>query len=105
MIAFVNNEKFCKSNTQVVSGFQVTRLFLHGNEIARKGYGATENDTGTTFTLASWPSVTTRERLRGLGILVSQQKGIQYLTKCEGGIAQSIEIEDDKWYDLDGNAV
>ncbi len=74
---------------------------LHGNRIA----WFTPQDTGTglndvAFTLAGWPSVTTRERINGiLSVLghprvgISQRKGRQYVV-CNAQPVQEIEPND-----------
>lgn len=59
------------------------------------------------FTLAGWPTPTTRERLRGLGIDIRQKKGKQYLIThySNGKENWNNEIDPNKWYDTEGNEV
>ena len=78
-----------------------THVWLHGNLIAwRKSSGT------ICFSLAGWPTVTTRERLNGLLIIlgygaefgVYQPKGRQWL--CRVGM-DDIEIGDDEVFTTD----
>lgn len=58
--AFRKNKEFCKSNTMVTTENNETRMYLHGNCIARKF-----RDSGLVeVTTAGWPTPTTKERLK-----------------------------------------
>jgi hypothetical protein len=78
-----------------------THVWLHGNLIAWRKPGGT-----ICFTLAGWPTVTTRERLNGLLVIlgygaefgVYQRKGRQWL--CRVGM-DDIEIGDDEVFTTD----
>ena len=78
---FLNEENFRKDNTQVWSGYEcsltrITRLSLHGNDIATKVYDTIKIDN------CGWFSNTTKERLNGLlyslGRLGIQQKNFKW---------------------------
>ena len=57
-------------------GFQVPNVFLHGNHIATIENGVCRVNE---YTLARWPTPTTKSRLRALGANVSTRKGVTYL--------------------------
>lgn len=72
--AFEANENFSKSNTQVTTENNETKLFLFGNLIAKK------DNTGTYITSAGWHSNTTKERLNGInGVSIQQKNFVWYL--------------------------
>ena len=77
--AFLNDQNFSSSNTQVKVKDNVTVLLLHGNEIAFK------HDNGKLqITNAGWFSNTTKERLNSLpNVHIQQKKGIWYLNNTE----------------------
>lgn len=79
--AFINGEKFSKSNMQVVipSEYQkYTILRLHGNNIARRLWQTIE------ISNAGWFSTTTKERLNGIPwVSIQQKKGTWYLNGVE----------------------
>ena len=74
LYAVCNRKNMSKSNTQVLvredGGIWVS---LHGNLIAHRGAGGLWR-----FTLAGWNTLTTRSRLRALGIDIRQKGGIPY---------------------------
>jgi len=76
MSAFLRGEKASAQRTHT-DGYSV---WLHGNLIAERG------KSKTWFTLAGWPTVTTRDRVNGLLELsgsvyrVFQKNGTQFLT-------------------------
>lgn len=55
--AFEENKNFKRANTQVISNAQGTKLYLHGNLIARESDGIRE------ITTSGWHTVTTLSRL------------------------------------------
>ena len=75
-------------------------VWLHGNLIAERG------TTKTWFTLAGWPTVTTRDRVNGLLQLsgsdyrVFQKNGTQFLTNGK----DVREIGDSEWIGLNDEA-
>ena len=75
-------------------------VWLHGNLIAERG------TTKTWFTLAGWPTVTTRDRVNGLLELsgsdyrVFQKNGTQFLTNGK----DVREIGDSEWIGLNDEA-
>ena len=64
--AFIASQPFASGNTMVTvepdNNAVLTKMFLHGNLIARKRSDSENVQT----TLAGWPTPTTRERLNGL---------------------------------------
>ncbi len=83
LYACPKGKNWCSGNTRVVSFTSnderpVSRVFLYGHEL-----GEWFRDTGTfevkISTLKTWPTVTTRSRLRALGVDVRQQDGHQIL--------------------------
>jgi len=69
------------SNTSVsmhvdARGFLIPNIFLHGNHIA-----SVENDVVRVneYTLKHWPTLTTKSRLRALGVNVTTKAGVTYL--------------------------
>jgi hypothetical protein len=89
MSAFLRGEKASAQRTHT-DGYSV---WLHGNLIAERG----KSKTG--FTLAGWPTVTTRDRINGLLELsgsdcrVFQKNGTQFLTNGE----TVRELGEDEW--------
>lgn len=78
--AIMYGENFRKDNTEVdvvpEGSSEKFNIYLHGNHIAtayRVGR-MLEVDTNRE-TLASWPTVTTKSRLRALGVDLTQSKG------------------------------
>ena len=74
--AIDQGRNFSLSNTQVTIAFNKAHVFLHGNHIA-----TVENDNVMVNldTLRVYPTVTTKSRLRALGVNVYTKKGITYL--------------------------
>jgi hypothetical protein len=89
MSAFLRGEKASAQRTHT-DGYSV---WLHGNLIAERG------KSKTWFTLAGWPTVTTRDRINGLLELsgsdcrVFQKNGTQFLTNGE----TVRELGEDEW--------
>ena len=86
--AFNRFQNFKQANTRVQSDERGARLYLHENLIAE------HLDKGQIFfTLADWPTLTTRERLNAIqGLRITQKAGKQY--------ANGVEIDPKKWYML-----
>ena len=74
MVKAVNNgDNWSLNNTQVISdGEGLTWVYLHGNLIALSVDGIIEPILDT---LSNWPTVTTKSRLRALGVNLTQTKG------------------------------
>ena len=74
MVKAVNSgENWSLANTQVISdGEGLTWVYLHGNLIALSVDGIIEPMLDT---LSNWPTVTTKSRLRALGVNLTQTKG------------------------------
>ena len=75
-------------------------VFLHGNKIAWRGRDPVSGQRGYCFTLAGWPTPTTRERLNGiLNIMGASKAGFfqkdhkQFFTNLLG---ETVEISDDE---------
>ena len=89
MSAFLKGEKASAQRTNT-DGYSV---WLHGNLIAERG------KSKLWFTLADWPTVTTRDRINGLLELsgsdyrVFQKNGTQFLTNGE----TVRELGDSEW--------
>ena len=89
MSAFLKGEKASAQRTNT-DGYSV---WLHGNLIAERG------KSKLWFTLADWPTVTTRDRINGLLELrgsdsrVFQKNGIQFLANGK----DVREIDEDEW--------
>ena len=79
--AFMNAEKFKRSNTEVEVRPNVTILKLFSNEIA---YRYNDPDRTLSVTNAGWKTATTKERLNGIeGVHIRQIKGKWYLNGKE----------------------
>ena len=89
MSAFLRGESASAQRTNT-DGYSV---WLHGNLIAERG------KSKLWFTLADWPTVTTRDRINGLLELsgsdyrVFQKNGTQFLTNGE----TVRELGEDEW--------
>ena len=89
MSAFLKGEKASAQRTNTDG----RSVWLHGNLIAERG------TTKTWFSLAGWPTVTTRDRVNGLLQLsgsdyrVFQKNGTQFLTNGE----TVRELGDSEW--------
>ena len=96
MSAFLKGEKASAQRTHTDG----RSVWLHGNLIAERG------TTKTWFTLAGWPTVTTRDRVNGLLQLsgsdyrVFQKNGTQFLTNGK----DVREIGDSEWIGLNDEA-
>tara|TARA_R110000824_G_scaffold9917_3_gene44050 strand:- start:18 stop:323 length:306 start_codon:yes stop_codon:yes gene_type:complete len=90
MSAFLKGEKASAQRTNTDG----KSVWLHGNKIAHRG------DHFTWFTLAGWPTVTTRDRVNGLLKLsgsdyrVCQRNLRQYLLKDGEAVR---ELGDSEW--------
>ena len=93
MSAFLQGQKASAARTNT-DGHNV---WLHGNKIAQRSEG-----DFVDFSLAGWPTVTTRDRVNGLlelsgsGYRVFQKNGTQFLTNG----TDVREIGDSEWIGL-----
>ena len=76
--------QWAKDNTDVmyIPQLDQTYIYLHGHQIAlydHKEARAIPN----LDTLAEWPTVTTKSRLRALGVDVYTRKGVTYVNGVE----------------------
>ena len=85
--AFENNRNFKSGNTQVIyePDRGVARMFLWGNEIARKF-----NNGSLYISLCGYNTVTTRERLNGLC-------GVSLTTRNGQAILNGVNIDHNAW--------
>lgn len=70
--AIQRNANWRSDNTKVMVYPGVARVFLHGNHIADV-CTETYRPTPNLDTLRSWPTPTTKSRLRALGVNVTQK--------------------------------
>ena len=72
-------QPWCGGNTTVsprqrINGDTVCSVFLHGHHIADVEFTATGKHIDVNFeTLRKWPTVTTKSRLRALGVDICQK--------------------------------
>ena len=91
---FKNNLKFKLSNTEVKVVDGQPEMYLFGNKIAWKANGITH------WTLAGYPSSTTKERLNALlNGKIFQYRGNQYYSNWN---VPTVRIQDNKVYTEDG---
>lgn len=64
--------------TSIQSRIETSRVYLHGNHIATAIH-ATGEIVVNEDTLSAYPTVTTKSRLRALGVNVYTRKGVTYL--------------------------
>lgn len=85
--AVLNKKDFSKDNTGVffISASESgnphgarSEIFLHNNHIADFWHDTSELDVDTR-TLARWPTVTTKSRLRALGANITTKQGRTFL--------------------------
>jgi len=74
--ALKNGLNWSKDNTQVkqVAMSPRAEVFLHGHKIADCFYGCALVEPSLS-TLRAWPTMTTKSRLRALGVNVTTRKG------------------------------
>lgn len=85
--AFLNDQKFSKSNTTVSRADGVTSLILFGNRIAYK------KDGKLFVTMCGYNTVTTRERLNGIPRLsVRSEKFTPYINGVKVSSYKTYEI-------------
>ena len=75
-------ENWSKDNTQVVQNNDSCRVYLYGHHICTVD-NSTRQVLVNKATLASYPTVTTKSRLRALGCNVYTKEGITYLDDKE----------------------
>lgn len=89
--AFLNDQKFCKSNTMVTRQDGVTSLLLWGNRIAYK------QDGKLFVSMCGYNTVTTRERLNGIPCLsVCSRNFTPYINGVEVSSYGTYEIKGDE---------
>ena len=76
-------------NTEVVMYGDTCVVYLHGNAIWQQNEWQRKHNKAE-FTLAGWNTVTTRSRLRALGVNVTTKN---YMPMYEGN-----QIRENKWY-------
>lgn len=65
-------------NEQMHSRIEYAKVYLHGHHIASYSYSHSRVDYNPV-TLASWPTNTTKSRLRALGVNVYTKRGKTYV--------------------------
>ena len=70
--AVINRNNWKKDNTEVVNEGGVISVYLHGNKI----FALTS--IGAMYSFAGWDTVTTRSRLRALGLPIVSKDGSRY---------------------------
>lgn len=87
---------FTQTNTAVVEdkASNSRRLNLHGNTIA-----VVQKGKPVRFTLAGWPTPTTRERLNAVGVSIAQRNGEQFYINPI--TQEKTEICAHTWYSVD----
>ena len=98
---FLNHDNFRMGNTDVWSGYEcsltrITRLSLHGNDIATKVYDTIKIDN------QGWFSNTTKERLNGLlhslGRIGIQQKNYKWYLDGKEWNGEEVELlKNNEW--------
>ena len=78
--AIEQGRNFTLANTHVRVDANTTHVFLHGNHIASIING---NVMVNIATLRTYPTPTTKSRLRALGVNVYTKKGVTYLNGKE----------------------
>ena len=78
LAALHNGRAYQSKNTTVTAPDRTGRaqVHLHGNHIADWRNGQAVPNLGT---LARWPTVTTKSRLRALGVPIEQRRGCIYI--------------------------
>jgi len=85
--AFHANKPYKNNNTEVVVSGAVTEMFLFGNLIAWK------DAFEMCVTFAGWPTRTTMDRLKTLGVSCYTSKGCHYINGMEVGVREVIKIK------------
>ena len=85
--AFMNDTYFSMSNTQVMVNDKETALYLHGHKIAYKD----RTNQEIYFSLCGYPTLTTKERLKGIFVNVNIKQDEPYFNN-------SIKLDDNKVY-------
>ena len=82
--ALINKTTWSKDNTEVTyyTSHNLSHIRLHGHHIAMYDHAKLELIPNLS-TLDTWPTVTTKSRLRALGVNVYTRKGITYVNDVE----------------------
>jgi hypothetical protein len=82
--AIYNKALWSKDNTEVlyVAHLNQSYIYLHGHPIALYDYKEARVIPDLD-TLEEWPTVTTKSRLRALGVNVATRKGVTYVDNKE----------------------
>ena len=84
LAAIEHHVPWSMSNTQVTIDANVAHVFLHGNHIASVLNGNLDGPVMVNIdTLRRYPTVTTKSRLRALGVNVYTKKGITFVNDKE----------------------
>ena len=79
--AVENKNNWVKDNTSVhyIPDCDYSDIYLHGHMIATKYHYGKESIEVNVSVLQDWPTVTTKSRLRALGVNVTTKAGVTYL--------------------------
>lgn len=100
-LAISRKHNWSNANTMVaITDDDNAMVYLHGHHIA------TVNPQGDVCvridTLYDWPTMTTKSRLRALGVPVTTKKGRTYVNGCDianyGYQAMTIDYNDTRYY-------
>lgn len=78
LVAIMNLEYFSNSNTMVKTYNGHSDIYLHGHHIAEYDHSTNKVNVNVD-TLRNWPTVTTKSRLRALGVNVTTKNYVTYL--------------------------
>ena len=84
---------YTKDNTRICMG----KLYLFDNLIAQRGNGGKSDYV--IFSMAGYNTVTTRERLKAVGVNISSVHGVPIWTNCQGE-ELPLTIDPYGWYEV-----
>lgn len=92
--AIQSQSNFKRANTEVhITCNGLSSVYLHNHCIAQYDHETKE----TQINLCGWNTPTTRERLKAVGVRVSQRKGLLYLLDNE---SNCMLIADNEWIEV-----
>ena len=83
-----------KDNTRILMG----RLYLFDNLIAQRGNEGKSDYV--IFSMAGYNTVTTRERLKAIGVNIRSVQGVPMWTNCQEDDLPPFPIDPDGWYEV-----
>lgn len=85
---------YTKDNTRIREG----KLYLFNNLIAQRGNGGKSDYV--IFSMAGYNTVTTRERLKAIGVSIRSAQGVPLWTNCQEEDLLPIPIDPYGWYEV-----